>query len=306
VYYAERMATYSFQLVGFGLVESPKGAVEYLDRNDVQGKMFNEYGMGGYLIWKTWPKRKVFVDGRNVEYGPELVKSVGTWMRPGGFRQLDDAYQFDYAIIINGDSYSCWELDRDPRWTLVYFDDESLVYLKREPANEKLIARDAYRILKPNHVSYGYLNDALGRPDKTAEALDEIERAIKTAEDNVGAHQMKSYLLSELKRPEEALAAAKEAVDRFPKKPGPYLSLGWFYERSGDLPKAAGAYEEAARLARGNNDWMSGSVALNNWGTIEYRRGDHKKAASLYRECLELNAGFSEAKRNLGKVEAKL
>jgi len=29
--------------------------------------MFNEYGFGGYLIWRLYPDKKVFIDGRALE-----------------------------------------------------------------------------------------------------------------------------------------------------------------------------------------------------------------------------------------------
>ena len=44
--------------------EYPVGAVEYLRLHPHPTGMFNEYGYGGYLIWKLGPQHKVFIDGR--------------------------------------------------------------------------------------------------------------------------------------------------------------------------------------------------------------------------------------------------
>ena len=41
----------------------PKEAVVFLKENDVCGRLFNDYGWGGYLIWKL-PSEKLFIDGR--------------------------------------------------------------------------------------------------------------------------------------------------------------------------------------------------------------------------------------------------
>ena len=42
----------------------PKGAAGFLLANRVTAPMFNTYAEGGYLIWKLWPRERVFVDGR--------------------------------------------------------------------------------------------------------------------------------------------------------------------------------------------------------------------------------------------------
>jgi hypothetical protein len=41
----------------------PKKAVDFLKSHPQVGNLFNEYGWGGYLIWK-YPEKKVFIDGR--------------------------------------------------------------------------------------------------------------------------------------------------------------------------------------------------------------------------------------------------
>jgi len=41
----------------------PYGAVAYLKANPIEGRMFNEYNWGGFLIWQ-YPEKKVFIDGR--------------------------------------------------------------------------------------------------------------------------------------------------------------------------------------------------------------------------------------------------
>lgn len=41
----------------------PEKAVEYIDEGKFSGKLFTEYGWGGYVIWKL-PEKKTFIDGR--------------------------------------------------------------------------------------------------------------------------------------------------------------------------------------------------------------------------------------------------
>jgi hypothetical protein len=41
----------------------PEESVTFLEKNMSKGRIFSEYGWGGYLIWKL-PEKKVFIDGR--------------------------------------------------------------------------------------------------------------------------------------------------------------------------------------------------------------------------------------------------
>jgi len=42
----------------------PVEAATFIEQTDLEGRIFNRYGWGGYLIWRFYPERKVFVDGR--------------------------------------------------------------------------------------------------------------------------------------------------------------------------------------------------------------------------------------------------
>ena len=33
-------------------------AAEFLERNDVTGRIFNHFHLGGYLAWRAWPGRE--------------------------------------------------------------------------------------------------------------------------------------------------------------------------------------------------------------------------------------------------------
>jgi hypothetical protein len=42
----------------------PEKISDYLEANPIQGEMFNDIRYGGYLIWRLYPHKKVFTDGR--------------------------------------------------------------------------------------------------------------------------------------------------------------------------------------------------------------------------------------------------
>ena len=52
--------------------------VDYLDENLPTGNMFNEYSLGGYLLYAITPPPKVFIDGRADMYGESILKDYNT------------------------------------------------------------------------------------------------------------------------------------------------------------------------------------------------------------------------------------
>ena len=289
--------------VGVGLEDLPDRAIRYLDENDVSGRMFHSYNMGGYLIWKTWPRRQVFVDGRNVEYGPEFISQALHWARPEVWPRLDAQWRFDYAVIGNSPGYVTAVLDASPQWALVFWDDAALVYLKRTPANAALIRRDAYHLLKPNQLTFAYLADDLRDRRQAAAVLAELDRSVQGSDRNVNACQMRAYVLAELGRAADAIRDLQDVIRRFPRKPGPYMSLGWFHERAGRLLAARQVYEEGIRIAKWNSDKTSLAYLENNLGAVELRLGDRKRARALFKDCLELEPLHPQALRNLLLLE---
>ncbi len=61
----------------------PENAVTWLENNHPEGRIFNTYGWGGYLIWKLYPEYPVYIDGRADVYG--------------------DAFLFEYNSIYHSD-----------------------------------------------------------------------------------------------------------------------------------------------------------------------------------------------------------
>ncbi|MBI1910597.1 MAG: hypothetical protein HYS21_01195 [Deltaproteobacteria bacterium] len=151
--------------LGAGVKERwfPEGAVQFINENRIEGNMYNSYEFGGYLIWRTYPQRRVFIDGRNDVY-PELMveqRMLGAL----GFENIIDKFNINYALFsftqgnpeyINPDPYFGQGL------ALVYWDDVAMVFVKRTPENSALIERFEYRAVKPADSQFAFtdLNNA--------------------------------------------------------------------------------------------------------------------------------------------------
>ena len=110
------------------------GAVAYLDHHDVPGPLLNTYGFGGYLVWARGPEHKVFIDGRS-----ELYEAGGLLndylqvldIKPAGLAVLR-FYGIKSLLLDRGEPLVT-VLNALPDWQKVYFDNRSVIFVRREP-----------------------------------------------------------------------------------------------------------------------------------------------------------------------------
>lgn len=110
----------------------PVRAVEYLCKHpEINGNMFNDYSWGGYIIYKTYPERKVFIDNRTQLYEKSIFKKfTGTVYLTEDWEKLDREYSFDYVIISK--KYPLEEfLNLSPKWRLIYSDKIASIFVKQ-------------------------------------------------------------------------------------------------------------------------------------------------------------------------------
>jgi len=110
----------------------PVAAVQFLRRNHtaVHGEMFNDYGWGGYLILAL-PEHKVFVDGRNDFYGPELIQDFDTVNRAHlGWEDVLRKNKVDWTFLPREHPLNeLLSLHKD--WSLSYTDQVAAIYSRR-------------------------------------------------------------------------------------------------------------------------------------------------------------------------------
>jgi len=110
----------------------PRQAVEYLREHPVAGPMFNEYGWGGYLIWKLGPEHKVFIDGRADIY--EYAGVLSDYLR---ISQLDPDTLFllrKYEVegcLLERKAPLATLLAALPDWERVYSDKVSTLFVHK-------------------------------------------------------------------------------------------------------------------------------------------------------------------------------
>ena len=143
----------------------PAGAADYLLANNVPGPLFNTWEHGGYLIWRLWPRQRVFIDGRvlseaaNRDYrqilynmdsavdqvvGPraDLLKRYGIQAVVMNTFEYNSGAAYPLALALAGTSGA--------EWQLVYDDSQTLIFWRNPPPGIPAFADKVTHVL--NHM----------------------------------------------------------------------------------------------------------------------------------------------------------
>lgn len=195
-----------------GLVDDayPVRAAAFVRDHRLEGKLFNDYHFGGYLIWALDARTPVFVDGRSMAlYGVEFVRDVAT-ATDDRLNGLIDRYGATIAIVPPDRRMGA--LQRRPGWALVMFDDAAAV-LVREDAVAGASAL-AYRALTPGR--WFDLEWLRADPERLALAEREIVRAHADAPDSAQVAVLEVMIPLAAGDRARADAALASAEARFP------------------------------------------------------------------------------------------
>ncbi len=111
----------------------PVGAADYLAAHpEVGTRMYNQYGWGGYLLYRFYPQpnRKVFIFGEAALMGDDLLNQYeDVQTLRSDWQQVLDRYKVDYIVYNRGEALAN-VLAIDPSWKLVYEDSVSVIYVR--------------------------------------------------------------------------------------------------------------------------------------------------------------------------------
>ena len=109
----------------------PAGALAFLREHQLHGRILNEWGWGGYLIWHAADGNRVFIDGRDdTVYPPGVVRDylLFHFDLSGGAHVLD-AYPHDF-VLISAAAPARRLMERRDDWKLLYRDHDALLYAR--------------------------------------------------------------------------------------------------------------------------------------------------------------------------------
>lgn len=142
---------------GIGLVPQSFALGQFIQNVPIKGPIFNNYDIGGYLIFSAFPKYPVFVDNRPEAYSRDFFQKIYIPMQENDttWTQIDGQLQFNSIIFFRHDR-TPWAQPflirrlHDPNWIPIYVDAFSLILVKNIPDNAEIISK--YKI--PDSVFY--------------------------------------------------------------------------------------------------------------------------------------------------------
>ncbi len=117
----------------FPIPRQAEGALGHLLAQEGEGNLFNYYTWGGYVIWRGYPRVKVFIDGRDELYTNGVFEDYIHVMdaRPG-WEGILEIYEIRWVLLPNEPGVVT-SLREDPRWAVEY-EDAGAVLMRRKEA----------------------------------------------------------------------------------------------------------------------------------------------------------------------------
>jgi hypothetical protein len=114
----------------FDLHKFPVQAVDWLEDNPQEGKMFNNFIWGGYLLYRMFPEELVFIDGQTDFYGESFTREYAQVVKlEDGWQEILVKYDVSW-VIVESSRPLVPALQDELHWKIVYQDDTATILHK--------------------------------------------------------------------------------------------------------------------------------------------------------------------------------
>jgi hypothetical protein len=223
-------------------------------KNNLSGKMFNDYSYGGYLLYATYPKLQVFIDGRAdvylcCEMKEYLLLAANKHLRDDEYQKFLNGffnkYQISFAIV-SPQKHNIFRritklLSKDPDWTLIFWDDDAQIFVKKDGKNDGIIKSLETKYATP------YLREPFPK-DKIEKSLFEYERMDAVAKSARTSNAI-GYIFLLQNEFQKAKDRFNDAINRDPTFESPFMNLAELAFKDREIKKAIGLYQKAQSLA---------------------------------------------------------
>jgi len=277
--------------VGLGPNERlfPVKAADFILKENLPGKMYNKNAFGGYLVWKLYPQRKVFSDGKMPLYEDlnEKFKQAKDYQ---GLEKIFEEYNINFSIVDYNPALVNRYFMENSQWVLIYWDDTALIYLKNLPANLPFIKKHNLNYVNP-------LKSAQIPPEQISFVTKKLEERINADPDCVLAYRFLASLYQRRNQMDKALEQYKKSIQLNPNNAQDYFNAGTIYAVKGEYKKAEKFFRQAIKLNRSYSD------AYNNLGIVYAQKGLLKKARGCWQKALKLNPANQSAVVNMRRLK---
>jgi tetratricopeptide (TPR) repeat protein len=280
----------------------PRRAAEFIERENLPGQVFNTYDEGGYFTWKLGPKRRDYVDGRAIPFGPTLIQRESLLLEmpldSAVWQQEADRYDINTILFPLGYEIPfarLGELCNSRDWRPVYLDEVSAVFVRRKPETEDVIQRLQINCataplpaeqLPVSSASFNQWSNAaaiLATLGRNSEALTAVNNALSIFPDSATALWLRGQLFYVMERRSEAEKEWDAARAIAPREAIVWSSLADLYQRDGRTGEAMHALKETIGLS---SDPSQKSRALVKLARLYFVTGNPKVALQALDEAV--------------------
>lgn len=281
----------------------PSGACDFLEENGIKGRIFNTLDFGPYIGYRFYPEKRVFIDTRTDLYKDDFYRLYRRAQNyPADWRRLHREYDFEIAVlrhIFSGTVRIMRHLHENADWRLVYYDENSCVFLSNTPQNAGVIDRFEIDFSRKDvldsdiDINIARFFDKIGETriaEKVYIGLLEKDPEFLEAGNNLAA----IYINTD--RCEEGVRLIQRFLKQHPGSAELYANLGTAYLYLGRMEEGLRLLEECARLDpyHRNAYYMLGIVYL--------QKGDIDRAERQFVKYSRLDPYNVEAHRMLGDI----
>jgi len=288
--------TYSRKSEFFGISKRvyPYKALDFLVREKIKGNFFNDFNSGAYLVGRVNPNIKVFIDGRTEEYGAKFFETYQKIWQEGNPKIFADFERRDNitgAFLNNAHQQIPKEVLKMfysfKNWSIVYLDDDAVIFLKQTPLNKPIIDRFAINIDKWKTKPMDLLKLGTKRIDPFP-------------------FNSKAYIFDVLGADEAALSESKAALDVAPDDGPAYTMLGKIYNKRKDYKKAFESYRLGAMYSSDPQARLGLAQAYEDLKHYKEAISQYQRILESFPKDIKANFGIPRCYAEIGDTKQAL
>jgi len=282
---------------------TPSKACDFLENNHIEGRMLNSIDFGHYISYRFYPEKRVFIDARTELYSYDFYRSYQRAQNyPGDWQALQRKYNFNIAFLrhlFSGTERLLKYLYNNKEWALVYYDEDSAIFLRDAPDNKKAVEKfridfSKKKIEKPDEtLSIAGFFEKIGE-QKLAE--EDYLKLLELKPDFLEAGNNLAVIYINTGRIDEALNVINKFLKYHPESAELYCNKGTIYLRMGKKEEGLLMLERSAKLSP---YLRQASYML---GLVYFEKGDTDKAMKQFVKYLTLDPYNIGGHRILGDI----
>jgi tetratricopeptide (TPR) repeat protein len=227
----------------------PDHAADFIQEENIQGNMFNQFGYGSYLEYRLYPEHKALVDEKDFFVTlPDYYNLQSSLSASPGyaasFISFLQKYDISYAVLFvkNDPSGQIFSniLINNPNWSLVFWDDNTEIFIKKDGKNSDLITKFGTKSISP-------FGDSPSKVGLEKQAYDEYVRMVKT-QDSALSRTIMGYLLQKQGALSQAEEEFQKAIQLNNSYVSAYISLAMLRANQGQVQSAIDLFEKALKI----------------------------------------------------------